>query len=633
MQQETERSRAFTRRALMVGLGQLGLFGALGGRLWYLQVDQNEKYRLLAESNRASTRLVVPPRGRILDLRGRPLAQNVPTYRVRVVREQAGDLPAVLARLAQVITLDEERIADIIGRASRQRGFLPTEVRDDLSFDEVARIAVNSPELPGILLDQGLLRSYPAGEILSHVLGYTGPPSRADVDGADDPLFRLPDFRTGKAGVERSYDAELRGKAGVTRLEVNAIGREIRELDKVDGDSGDDLTLSIDLDLQRYAFERLSEHRAAAAVVVEIATGAVRAMASVPSYDPSTFTNPLPVDVWESLRDDPAHPLINKCIRGQYPPGSTFKMMTALAALESGSITPTTRINCPGSLRLGNITFHCWRRGGHGSLNVVQALAHSCDVFFYETARRTGIDTLSEMGKRFGFGAPLGVDVPGEQPGIMPSIAWKKKRFRQAWQRGETLIAGIGQGYVLATPLQLAVMVARLANGGNEVHPWLVRGRDAHVQEGQGAAAVSLGLKPENLKLALQGMFDVVNSGYGTGRGAAIPQTGIFKGIQLGGKSGTAQVRRISMASRLSGAYKRKNRPWEELDHALFVAFAPFDAPRYSVGVIVEHGEGGAKVAGPVARDLIMKALELDHAAGTFQTATPSAPADPREPA
>ncbi|SNB61413.1 peptidoglycan glycosyltransferase [Arboricoccus pini] len=621
MRQETERARSFTRRACLVGAAELGLFGMLSGRLWQLQVKENEQYRLLAENNRANERLIVPPRGRILDLRGRPLAQNIPTYRVRVVREQARDLKAVLANLARFIALDQAHIDEIVARAARQRAFLPTEVRNDLTFDEVAKIAVNSPELPGVLLDQGLLRSYPAGDLFSHVLGYTGPASRDDIERETDPLFRLPDFRTGKAGIERAYDAELRGKAGIERLEVNAIGREIRELDNIEGDSGDDLTLSIDLDLQRYAFERLSEHRAAAAVIVEIATGAVRCMASVPSYDPGTFTNPLPPDVWAALRDDPAHPLINKCVRGQYPPGSTFKMMTALAALEAGVVTPQTRVNCPGSMQLGNLTFHCWRKGGHGSLNIVQAIAHSCDVFFYEMARRVGVDTLAQTSHRFGLGAPLGIDLPGEQGGIVPTVAWKKKRFGQAWQRGETLITGIGQGYMLTTPLQLAVMTARLANGGREVHPWLVRGKDAHVAEGTGGNANSLGLKPENLKLVLQGMFDVVNANYGTGRGAAIPQNGIFQGIRLAGKSGTAQVRRISMASRLSGAYKRKNRPWEELDHALFVAFAPFDDPKYAAGVIVEHGEGGAKVAGPVARDLIMKAIELDHLNGPLTTA------------
>jgi penicillin-binding protein 2 len=610
MQQKAERYRIFGRRALLLGAAELGLFGLLGGRLWQLQVQDTDRYRLLAENNRVSQRLVVPPRGRILDRHGRPLAQNVPIYRVRVVREQTKDLRRTLEVLAELIPIEPKRVEDVLNQAMRQRAFVPISVREDLTYDEVSTIAVNSPALPGVLLDAGLHRHYPESELLSHILGYIGPPSRDEVAADEDPLLRLPEFRIGKNGIERAYDKELRGRSGIYRVEVNSIGREIRELERTDGEHGHDLRLSIDLDLQRYCFERLTESQAASAVVLEVATGAVRAMVSVPSFDPAVFTNGLTSEVWRSLRDDPRHPLVNKSIRGQYPPGSTFKMITALAALEAGVITHTTEVFCPGHLSLGNARFHCWRAGGHGRMALVPALAQSCDVYFYDVARRVGVDAIAAMAGRFGLGEPLGIDLPGEQGGLVPTSEWKKQRFGVPWQRGETVIVGIGQGYLTATPLQLAVMTARLCNGGKEVHPWFVEGDRAHVAEGRDAPAASLGLKEANLRWVLQGMHDVIHGGRGTARAAALP----LEGVLMGGKTGTAQVRRITKAERASGAHKRKDRPWKDRDHALFVCFAPFEAPRYAVSVIVEHGESGSKTAGPIARDIMARALEIDRA-------------------
>ena len=610
MQLEADRARSFGRRALVLGGAQLAFFGALGARLYHLQVQRSAEYALLAEDNRANQRLLIPPRGCILDRLGRPLARNVPTYRMLVIREQAGDLRATLQRVAGLVRLPPERIDGVLAEARVRRAFVPLPVRDDLTWEEVARLAVRSPALPGVVLEAGLLRDYPHGDVLAHVLGYVGAVNRAEQATDDDPLLQLPEFRIGKSGIERSHDTSLRGRAGFSRVEVNAIGREIRELDRREGEPGADLQLSLDLDLQRFCVARLSSQLSASAVVLDVRTGGVLALASVPSYDPAAFAGRLRQSVWGELRDNPRTPLVNKCIRGQYPPGSTFKMMTALAALESG-IAPSFQISCPGYTNLGSARFHCWKEHGHGRIGMVQALGQSCDVYFYDLARRVGIDAIAAMAHRFGLGQTLDIDLPGEQPGLIPTTAWKKAALGQSWQKGETLVCGIGQGFVLATPLQLAVMTARLANGGRAVVPWLGRVPGPE-------APTSIEVPQASLDIVLSGMREVVNGPRGTARAAALG----LPGIEMGGKTGTSQVRRISRADRAAGRHKRKDIAWANRDHALFVCFAPCVEPRFAVSVIVEHGEGGSKVAAPIARDIMRKAFELFPIGGEAATAT-----------
>lgn len=614
MRQEADRVRSFGRRALVVGAVQTALVGGLVGRLWQLQATEGEHYRLLAEENRVNQRLLIPPRGRILDRAGRPLARNIQTYRVRVVREQLRDARRTLEQLAELIELDPLRIEEVLKLIRASRAFVPVTVRDGLSWEEVSRVAVRSPDLPGVILDSGLLRDYPQGEVLAHILGYLGPPNEREQAADSDPLLTLPDFRIGKNGVEQSYDHQLRGRSGLSKVEVNAVGREIRELDRDVGDAGQDLQLSLDLDLQRYCFERLSGELAASAVVIEVATGAVLALASVPSYEPSAFLNGLSRRLWNEWRDNPRTPLVNKCIRGQYPPGSTFKMITALAALEAGAIGPSTRISCPGYMSLGSARFHCWREHGHGAVNVVEALEQSCDVFFYEAARRVGVDAVSAMGRRFGLGGVLGLDLPGELPGLMPTRDWKRARFKQQWHKGETLVNGIGQGYVLATPLQLAVMTARLANGGRAVTPWFAASGAAP------PAPPAIGVGKANLELVVRGMHEVIHGKRGTARAATLG----IDGVEMAGKTGTSQVKRISKADRATGAHKRKDRPWKDRDHALFVCFAPYASPRYAISVIVEHGEGGSTTASPIARDIMRRCLELAPSTGDLRASLAS---------
>ena len=603
MRQDADRRRLFARRALVVGAGQLGLLGILAGRLWQLQVRDGAAYALLADDNRISQRLLVPARGRILDRHGRALAVDRATYRVRVIREQAGDLKAALGRLAALIPVPPERLAAATQEARQLRPFIPVTVRDDLSWDEVARIAVRAVDLPGIILDSGLTRHYPEGGMVANVLGYVGAVSPAEQGRDPDPLLELPETRIGKNGLERSYDRRLRGRAGRLRVEVNAVGREVRELERRGSEPGRDLALSLDLELQRYCVQRLASETAAAAVILDVRSGAVLAMASVPGFDPAVFAGGMRPASWASLRDDPRTPLLNKCVRGQYPPGSTFKMMTALAGLKAGAITKDTVVTCGGQTWLGNASFHCWKEHGHGPLSLIQGIGQSCDVYFYEVARRTGIDAIAAMGRRFGLGGEVGVDLPGERPGLLPTQAWKRATTGEGWQQGETLVCGIGQGFVLATPLQLATMAARLANGRDALGPRLAAEA--------GPAPPALDVDPAHLALVTAGMREVVHGLRGTAKQADLG----LPGIELAGKTGSAQVRRITRRERETREYKRDDIPWVEREHAWFVCFAPYTRPRYALSVLVEHGGSGAKAAAPIARDLMRKALELDPAA------------------
>ncbi|MEO1017991.1 MAG: penicillin-binding protein 2, partial [Pseudomonadota bacterium] len=427
----------------------------MGGRLYALQVRRREEYALLAEDNRVSQRLLMPPRGNIIDRRGRILAENRPSYRVRIIREDAGDVEQVLNRLKELIALPPDKINTLLEQTINYRSFVPITIIDGLNWQEISAVAIHSPDLPGIVLDAGLMRHYPYRNVLAHILGYVGSVSDADLERDNDPILRLPEFRIGKSGLESNYDQILRGKTGSSRVEVNALGREIRELDRQKGAPGNDVTLTLDVELQQFCFERLSSELSASAAVIDVNSGAVHALASVPSFNPTSFANGLSQRDWRELSSNPRTPLVNKTISGQYPPGSTFKMITALAALESGILTQHYEAFCPGHMSLGNARFHCWKQHGHGRISLVQALAQSCDVYFYDVARRVGVDAIAAMARKFGLGEVSGIDLPNEASGLVPTSEWKKSALGESWQRGETLVIGIGQGYLLTTPLQL----------------------------------------------------------------------------------------------------------------------------------------------------------------------------------
>lgn len=473
MKQENDLAKTFSRRALFVGGLQLGLLGILGGRLAWLQIVQGNKYQTLANKNRINLKLIAPSRGLISDRNGVLLAKNGRNYRALIVPEQTQDLEKSLSKLQKLISLSQRDIKRIVKQAARNPGFIPLEVKDNLKWDDVAKIEVNLPDLPGLSIDVGELRQYPMAESTAHIVGYVGAVSKADL-AAGDPVLSLPGFKIGKTGIEKAYDKSLRGTTGTAEIEVNVSGREIRELSRNAGENGKDLQLTIDIGLQNYLRQRLSTEKSAAAVVMDTHTGAVYAMVSTPSFDPNQFTTGLSAETWEALLADPGLPLNNKVVGGQYPPGSTFKMVTALAALEEGTITRNTSVHCPGYFDYGGDRFHCWKRGGHGRMDIISAMARSCDVYFYKLATDIGIDKIAAMARRMGLGDRLGFDLSEERPGLIPDKNWKMGHFGEEWRAGETVVASIGQGYIQTTPLQLATMTARLVNGGYAVKPWMV---------------------------------------------------------------------------------------------------------------------------------------------------------------
>ena len=607
MKPEQDRGRIFTRRAMMLAGGQALLFTGLAARMYYLQVIESSRYRVLAEENRISLRLLPPPRGRVLDRRGVPLAVNVQNYRIVIVPEEAEDVEQMLDRLDRLVQVPEHERRRILREVRRRRAFVPVTVRENLTWEEVSRIEVNAPDLPGINIDVGETRAYPFGGAASHALGYVASVSERELTG--DPLLELPGFRIGKNGVERQYDLQLRGKAGNAEVEVNALGRVIRELRRQEGQPGQDVHLTIDVGLQEFVAKRIAEERRAAVVVMDAHKGDVLSMVSIPTYEPTAFNEGLSGKEWNRLITNPDAPLTNKVIAGQYAPGSTYKIVVALAALEAG-IPPAFRTSCYEHIQLGNQRFHCWKKGGHGSLDMLEGIKHSCDIYFYELSKRVGIDRMSAMAKRLGLGQSLDFDVAGERAGLIPTREWKQATIGVPWQLGETLVAGIGQGYVLATPLQLAVMTSRLINGGLAVKPRLTLappGVDPADEPPHEFKA--LGLSETARRIVIQGLVDVVNNPQGgTAWGSRITE----QRFAMGGKTGTSQVRRITLAERDRGVKKNEDRPWRERDHALFVGFAPVEAPRYVVAVIVEHGGGGSKTAAPIARDVLLEAQRRD---------------------
>jgi len=600
---ENKRSGVFTRRALLLGAGQLGVFGALAAKLYQVQVVEGERYATLAESNRLSARLTAPTRGRILDRFGTPIAANKLNWRALLTVEQTDSVDDTLDAFARVVTLADHERGRIERELRKRRRFIPLVVREFLSWEEMAKIEVNAPDLPGVFVDVGTTRLYPFGPALAHVVGYVAPPNESDV--GDEPMLALPGIRIGRAGMEKAQDVPLRGKAGAVQMEVNAVGRVIRELDRVEGASGQDLGLTIDVALQNAVLHRLG-NESASAVVMDCRNGEVLAMTSNPSFDPSLFNSGVSQAQWIQWTSNRKAPLINKAAAGVYAPGSTFKMAVALAGLEARTITPSARITCPGYLDLGDTRFHCWSKYGHGSLDVRSALKHSCDVFFYEVARRTGIDKVAALANQLGIGVDLGIELPGARRGLMPTKAWRQRRGH-AWNIGDTISCGIGQGYIQTTPLALCTYVSRLATG-RAVEPHLTRTVGGAMQKGvQPVDWPGLELPEAYLHLCREGMWAVVNEVGGTAPVARIPGTG----ATMAGKTGSTQVRRVSREARERG-FKSENLPWEFRPHALFVCYAPYDAPRYAVSVVVEHGNAGAAAAAPLARDIMIDVLTRD---------------------
>jgi penicillin-binding protein 2 len=606
---------------LLLGAGKTALLGLLGARLWQLQVKESERYAVLAEENRVSMRLLPPPRGRIADRFGVPIAENRLNWRAMLVAERTDDVGATLATFTRIVPLTDGERARIERDVRRRRRFVPVLVREFLEWEDMARLEVNAPDLPGIVTDVGQSRTYPFGELFAHLVGYVAAPAEADLDG--DPMLQLPGIRIGRAGLERAHDLALRGRAGQVQLEVNVVGRVIRELDRQEGTPGQDVTTTLDAGLQAAVAKRI-ENDSAAVVVLDARNGEVMAMASSPSFDPNIFAEGVSAAQWRAWTTNKRNPLVNKAVSGLYAPGSTFKMVVALAAMEGRFITPGERVFCPGVTQLGDSKFHCWKRGGHGHLDMREAIKQSCDCYFYEVARRVGIDRIAAMSRRFGLGVELEFELPGARTGLVPTREWKRATQGVAWQQGETLVHGIGQGFTQTTPLQLAVMTARMVNGGRAVQPHLTRAIGGQLVRGHKPEDwPMMGIPEAHLRLMVDSMAGTVNERGGTAWASRLPAE---LGAAMGGKTGTTQVRRITMAERERGLRRQEDLPYEWRHHALFVGFAPAENPVYALSVIVEHGGGGSAAAAPVARDVLIETLTRDPARRTTPPPAPPRP-------
>ena len=594
---ETDASHTkLSRRAALLGGVQLLFMGGLAARMRYLQVDQADQFRLLAEENRINIRLIPPVRGEIFDRNGIVLAANAPSYRIVMVREDAGDFRAVMLRVADLIGLTPEQTQRAMDELEENTApFLPVTIAEDVSWDAVSAVSVNAPALPGVAPEVGSTRVYPRGSDFAHVVGRVGRVSPKDLEALENPdaVLRIPRFQIGKINVEAREEDLLRGVAGNRQVEVNATGRVMRELERREGQSGADIQLTIDAKLQNYVQARLTGE-SAAVVIIDCEKGDVVANCSAPSYDPNLFIGGILSRDYDPLLNDKYRPLVNKTVQGAYPPGSTFKMMTAMAAIEAGIIGPDDTVYCPGHLEVGGRRFHCWKRAGHGWVDLETSLKSSCDVYYYDLALKVGIEKISAMSNRFGLGIKHDLALSSVNSGLTPTKEWKLRQRGADWVIGDTVNASIGQGFMLATPMQLAVMTARLATG-REVTPRLIKSVNGVEQPIKGNDPMDM--RDANLRKMRKSMYAVVNDRRGTGYRSRI----IAEDMRMAGKTGTSQVR--------SAVVDNNSVPWEQRDHALFVGFAPYDNPRYACAVLVEHGGGGSTAAAPIARDVMLQAL------------------------
>ena len=598
-------TQILTRRSFVLsGLG-VGLFGVLGGRLYQLQVLRAEDYASLSENNRFNYNILIPSRGRILDRSGEVLAMNRQDYRVEIIAEQVKDIDATLDKIDEVIELDDptrERIKKDIRKHAK---FVPVLVEDHLSWSDFSALNIRAPEIPGVVPTVGEGRTYPFEGAFCHVLGAVGKAKPSDVEKDKDPLLRQPTFRIGQSGVEKGAEDRLRGEAGRLKVEVNAVGRIVREWPEENNRArpGQDVWLTIDAPLQTHAVEQFKDD-SGGVVVMDVQTGEVRTLLSMPVYDGNRIVSGISSEELASMNSDPKTPFNNKAVKGNYPPASTFKMCVMIAALESGLVDPEERIICTGHMQVGNKKFHCWRRRGHGPVNLLQSLQYSCDVYYYEMAHRIGIDVVHDIAVRLGMGQSYDLGILTRSSGLIPNRAWKQERQRDGWRLGDSLNSFIGQGYVLATPLHLAIMTARIANGKKAVTPHMIIGETV-------PEFADLSFNPEHLDVVREAMRQVCMVPGGTAY-RDFPLGRQAGDIEMAGKTGTGQVTGISASERATGVIRNRDKEWRFRDHSIFVGYAPFDKPRFAVGTIVEHGGSGSGRAATISRALLQKALERD---------------------
>ncbi len=605
MELNTQRMEDFKERFRYLTFFVAGAFLLLLVYLWYLQVIRGADLRQLSENNRIRIREMVADRGMLLDRKGQILAHNRPSFDVFLIPEDIRANPESLEKVGEILQLSREEIFEKVKGLKRRPAFRPIKLKSDIDWDKLALLESNRIHLPGILVDVRPRRAYHYGSLASHLLGYIGEVDEAELKQMRDQTYRM-GAMIGKYGVEYEWETHLRGVDGGRQIEVDALGREIKPLRSVDPFPGNNVILTIDFDLQKTAEEAFQEKNGAL-IAMDPKTGCILAMVSKPSFDPAIFARGVSAEEWRALMDHPFHPLQNKGIQGQYPPGSVFKIVTAIAGLETGAITPQTQITCTGSFPFGNRDFRCWKEKGHGTLNLHQALVESCDVYFYQVGLKVGVDAIAHYANELGLGRKTGIGLPHEKAGIVPSTSWKKKRFGVQWYSGETLSVAVGQGYLNTTPLQVATLISAVANGGKLHLPRVVERveniygetlKDYPSQE-TGRANIS----ENTLRVIQEALLGAVNEPRGTGYASALKQ------VNVAGKTGTAQVVRMATDFK-KGDMNRM--PLKFRDHAWFAAYAPFEDPRIAVAVLVEHGGYGGAAAAPIAKKVIAKYFNLE---------------------
>jgi penicillin-binding protein 2 len=594
-------SRLFLNRIIAAFILILLLTSGLIVRLVYLQIVGHEHYTTLAKDNSIKIEPLVPTRGIIYDRHGKVLADNTQSFSLELIPEQISDLNDTLLRLQKLLNISDEKIDQYQKQRKRQKRFVSTPLLISMTGEEIAKFAVVRPYFPGVDIQARLVRHYPYAELASHVVGYVGRINEAEMKSLPIAEYRG-STHVGKIGIENTYETELHGKTGYAEIETNVQARAINTVNSVLPVPGENLYLSLDIDLQKTAYDALDGFNGAV-VAIDVKTGGVLVFASRPGFDPNPFVIGIANDAYQALQSSENQPLYNRALRGLYPPGSTIKPFIALAGLEYNAISAEHKLFCPGFYQLPNVSHHYrdWKKGGHGSVNMTEAITQSCDVYFYSLASMLGIDRMHNFLQHFGFGEKSGIDLVGEKQGLLPSRDWKRSHRNQAWYPGETLITGIGQGYLQVTPIQLAKATATLANKGKVVTPSLVKNTAAATGPDTEPPASDITVKPENINSIISAMVNVIHDPHGTAKG-------ISKNIsyQIAGKTGTAQVFNIKQDAK----YNENEIDFKLRDHALFISFAPADDPKIAIAVVIENGGHGGSVAAPVAGQVIKQYLE-----------------------
>jgi len=577
------------RRTFLIFLTKLSIFSIIGWRLFNIQITNSGKYKTLSKNNQINVEVLYPLRGEIKDRKEKIIATNIKVFDLYVIPEKTIDLSLTLNNLSKFVDLNFNQKREIINLSKKIKKFEKIKIFENLDWKTLEFIETNKNYLIGLELKQDSQRVYPESQYFSHILGYVNQPSKKDLH--LPYILKMPKLYIGQQGLEKSFNENLIGQAGSREIEVNSSGRTIREISKQMSVKGDDISLTFDVRLQKYLHEQLSNHRAGSIVVLDIASGDILSMASVPTYDSNLIVKKPNYEYWQELLNNPLSPLTDRSIQGVYSPGSTFKMIVAMAALKHNIINSKNNFFCNGKIRFGDRFFHCWKTEGHGKMNLEQAIQESCDVFFYKLSIKVGIDNIAEVAKDFGLGQIYPININNQKKGIVPSKNWKKETYKENWYGGETLNTAIGQGYVLATPLQLAVMTARIASGGTEILPSIIKSSEEKKFD-------IMQKYTKGIKIVQQAMFKVVNDKKGTANRSKSDD------FQFSGKTGTSQVKKISIDERESENFRNIKIEWKNRDHALFVGYMPSNQPQYSIAVVIEHGGSGASTAAPIARDV-----------------------------